>query len=200
MPYGTKLSIPPTILDILAAQQEPYKNAQLLIKNVCKFSRKSQKNGPLAENDKTQRAGWLGRKTRKEIGKGNPMTALRFQTGGGGRQQAPTASLQGVNNSKCIQITWNNTTYCGHKPTLQAWFIRFVVYCLIFYACDSYWTHENSQCCKYKCKACDSKLFYINCASVGGLREKLFDRQQAYILYMIFFASSAHNHILWVHN
>ena len=32
----------------------------------------------------TERARGLGRKTREETGKGNQMTALRFQTGGGG--------------------------------------------------------------------------------------------------------------------
>ena len=51
--------------------------------------KKSQENGPLEEkkrkkkkNDKTERARGLGRKTREKIGKGNHMTALRFQTGG----------------------------------------------------------------------------------------------------------------------
>ena len=37
------------------------------------------------KNDKTQRARGLGRKTRKEIGKENHMTALRFQAGCGHR-------------------------------------------------------------------------------------------------------------------
>ena len=33
------------------------------------------------KNDKPEGAGELGRKTREETGKGNQMTALRFQTG-----------------------------------------------------------------------------------------------------------------------
>ena len=33
------------------------------------------------KKDKTERAKGLGRKTREETGKGNQMTALRFQTG-----------------------------------------------------------------------------------------------------------------------
>ena len=40
----------------------------------------SQWNGPLAKNDKTERAKGLGRKTRVEMGKaGNQITALKFQ-------------------------------------------------------------------------------------------------------------------------
>ena len=35
----------------------------------------------MQKNDKTERARGLGRKTREELGKGNQMTALRFQTG-----------------------------------------------------------------------------------------------------------------------
>ena len=50
------------------------------------------------EKDKTDRVTGLGRRTRKEIAKWNQMTALRFQTGGGGgwwiHETAP-ASLQG---------------------------------------------------------------------------------------------------------
>ena len=53
---------------------------------------KSQENGPLLENDKTERARGLGRKTREEIGKGIQMTALRFQTG---ERQTFLASLRG---------------------------------------------------------------------------------------------------------
>ena len=34
------------------------------------------------KNDKKERARGLGRKKQEEIGKGNQMTALRFQTGG----------------------------------------------------------------------------------------------------------------------
>ena len=47
------------------------------------FWKKSQENGPLAEkwqDRKSKRT--RQKKTRQEIGKGNQMTALRFQTGG----------------------------------------------------------------------------------------------------------------------
>ena len=58
-----------------------------LNENVGEFSgvkkkakkKKKQENGPLAENDKTERAIGLGRKTREEIGNGNQITALRFR-------------------------------------------------------------------------------------------------------------------------
>ena len=45
-------------------------------------------------NDETERARGRGRKTREEIGKGNQMTALRFQTGE--RHQTSPASLEGA--------------------------------------------------------------------------------------------------------
>ena len=46
------------------------------------------------KNDKTERARGVGKKqTREAIGKGNQMTALRFQTGGG--HQTSPASLRG---------------------------------------------------------------------------------------------------------
>ena len=38
---------------------------------------------PEQKNDKAERVRGLGRKAREEIGKGNQMTALRFQTGVG---------------------------------------------------------------------------------------------------------------------
>ena len=46
------------------------------------------------ENDKTERATGLSRRTREEIAKWNRMTALRFQTGG--RHQTSPASLRGA--------------------------------------------------------------------------------------------------------
>ena len=53
-------------------------------KKLENFLEKSQENGQLAKKiqDFLKRARLLGRKTRQEIGKGNQMTALRFQTGG----------------------------------------------------------------------------------------------------------------------
>ena len=59
VPYGSKLHIPPTNYHLLAAQQEPYKKAQLLTKNMWEFSgKKSQENGPLAEK-------WQDRKSKR---------------------------------------------------------------------------------------------------------------------------------------
>ena len=52
------------------------------LKKFLSFLEKSQENGPLQTNIKTERSRGLGRKTREETGKGNQMTALRFQTGG----------------------------------------------------------------------------------------------------------------------
>ena len=40
VPYGSKLHTPPTNYHLLAARQEPYKKAQLLIKNIWEFSGK----------------------------------------------------------------------------------------------------------------------------------------------------------------
>ena len=40
VPYGSKLHIPPTNYQLLAAQQEPYKKAQPLTKNIWEFSGK----------------------------------------------------------------------------------------------------------------------------------------------------------------
>ena len=74
---GRKLHIPPTNYHLLAAQQKPYENEKYL-----SFLEKNQENGPLGEklrdrkNKRTRQ-----KKTRQEIGKGNQMTALRFQTG-----------------------------------------------------------------------------------------------------------------------
>ena len=41
VPYGSTLHIPPTSLLLLAAKQEPYKKAYLLMKNIEEFSGKS---------------------------------------------------------------------------------------------------------------------------------------------------------------
>jgi len=58
------------------------------------------------KNDKTERARGLGRKTREEVGKGNQMTALRFQTGSEIRH--PPASLWGSKTKSYLTL-----------PTLQ---------------------------------------------------------------------------------
>ena len=41
VPYGSMLHIPPTNLLLIAAKQEPYKKAYLLMKNTEEFSGKS---------------------------------------------------------------------------------------------------------------------------------------------------------------
>ena len=53
---------------------------ELTKKLLTKFFEKSQETGKWQKNDQTERAR-PGRKTRKEVGKENQMTALRFQTG-----------------------------------------------------------------------------------------------------------------------
>ena len=58
------------------------------------FLEKFRRKGQQAEDDKTERATGLGRRTREEIAKWNQMTALRFQTGG--RHQISPASLRGT--------------------------------------------------------------------------------------------------------
>ena len=92
------LHIPPTNDPLLAAKQEPYQEAHLLMKNIEEFSgEKSQENGLTGrkKKDKTERVTGLGRQTREEIGlvKWNQMTDLRFQAGG--RHQISPASLRG---------------------------------------------------------------------------------------------------------
>ena len=81
---------PPTNLLLLAAKEEPYKKAHLLIKSIEEFSGKcSRERTSGQKKDKMERVIGLGRRTREEIIKWNQMTALRFQTGG--RQQTSPA-------------------------------------------------------------------------------------------------------------
>ena len=59
------------------------------------LGKRSQKYGPKAETDKTERATGLGRRTKKVIWKsGIKLAALIFQTGG--RQQSPTSLQRAV--------------------------------------------------------------------------------------------------------
>ena len=60
MPYGSKLHIPPTNYHLLAAQQEPYKKAYPLTKNIWEFSgeKKVRRTEPLAEK-------WQDRKSKR---------------------------------------------------------------------------------------------------------------------------------------
>ena len=84
------LYIPLTSLLLLAAKQEPYNTAHLLIKNVEEFSGKSSEEWVRRQKkDKTERVTGLGRRTREETAKWNQMTALRFQTGGGETSDIP---------------------------------------------------------------------------------------------------------------
>ena len=72
----------------------------ILTKNVEEFSGKSsERMDQWTEKDKTERETGLGRRTREETAKWNPMTALRFQIWG--RHQTSPASIQGL-----TQITW----------------------------------------------------------------------------------------------
>ena len=52
--------------------------------------------GHQQKDGKTERGKGLGRKIRKEAGKGNQMTVLRFQTGRGGRADMPGFSSGGT--------------------------------------------------------------------------------------------------------
>ena len=92
------LHIPSTNLLLLAAKQEPYRKAYLLMKNIEEFSgKKTQENGPAGrKKDKTERVTGQGRKTREEVVKWNQKTALRFQTGGDVRHPQPPSGPEGV--------------------------------------------------------------------------------------------------------
>ena len=71
------LHIALTNLLLLAAKQVPYKEAYLLTKNIEEFSGKSSGEWTSGQKtDKTERVLGLGRRTREEIVKWNPMTAL----------------------------------------------------------------------------------------------------------------------------
>ena len=75
------LHIPPTILLLLAAKQEPYKNAYLLTKNIEELYGESSEEWT-SRQKKTERVTGLGRRTRAEIAKWNQMTALSSGHGG----------------------------------------------------------------------------------------------------------------------
>ena len=53
-----------------------------LNKKYLSFLEKHQENGPFAEKWQDRKSKRTRQKKTKEIGKGNQMTALRFQTGG----------------------------------------------------------------------------------------------------------------------
>ena len=81
------------------------------------FLEKSQENGPSAEKWEDRRSKRTRQeKTREEIGKGNQMTALRFQTGG--RHQTSPASLRGNNHVRTYGNKGNE--YSETKPVLKS--------------------------------------------------------------------------------
>ena len=79
--YGSKLLVPPTNYHLLAAQQEPHKKTiseQKMLQNFLEKGRRE--NGPLAQNDKTERRTKVCRKAREQIGTGNQMADEAYAT------------------------------------------------------------------------------------------------------------------------
>ena len=61
VPYGSVLHIPPTNLPLLAAKEELYKKAYLLMKNIEEFSGESSREWTSRQKkDKTERVTGLG--------------------------------------------------------------------------------------------------------------------------------------------
>ena len=96
------LHISSTNLLLLAAKQEPYKKAYLLMKNMKKkqFWKKFRRMDKQAEKNRTERATRLGRRTREETAKWNQMTALRFHYRG------EASDIPGLLSEA---VKWNNT-------------------------------------------------------------------------------------------
>ena len=72
----------------------------------------------------TERARGLGKKNPEEIGKGNQMTALRFQTGGG--HQTSPASLWGLFKvNRYRHNSWEQIvlkrTFCTKESSTSSW-------------------------------------------------------------------------------
>ena len=106
MPYGSKAAH--TDYYLLGVQQEPCKKAfwrgneekkkreekkktkKKKKKNEKKKKGQNRRMDDWKKNKKTERARGLRRKTREEIGQGNHMTVLRFQTGGNIRHPWPS--------------------------------------------------------------------------------------------------------------
>ena len=65
--YGSMLHIPPTNLLLLAAKQEPYKNAYLLMKNVEEFPGKCLEKGPAGRKREDRK----GNRTRQKNKRGD---------------------------------------------------------------------------------------------------------------------------------
>ena len=71
--------------------------------------------GRKQKNDKTERARGLGLKTSERIGKGNQMTALRFQTGEDIRYPRPLNG--GQNNEK--------SAIADSRPSMQIYLLTY---------------------------------------------------------------------------
>ena len=75
------------------------------------FLKRVQENGPAGrKKDMSERVARLGRNTREEIVKWNKMTALRFQTGGGG-ETSDTPGLPFVNRVENILLQFLYAQY-----------------------------------------------------------------------------------------
>ena len=104
VPYGSKLHIPPTnyIQKCLTFNGSCLRVFVFFV--VFFWGGGESGEWTVSKNmAKTERARGLGRKIREEIGKGNPMTALRFQTGGRQTYDIP-GLLSGDLCSKCIIV------------------------------------------------------------------------------------------------
>jgi len=81
VPYGCTYRLPTLISQLLNKSHAKKPNSWSLHKKWLRiFCKKVRRIDHWQINDETERARRLGTKTREEIGKGNQMTALRFQT------------------------------------------------------------------------------------------------------------------------
>ena len=83
-PTHCKLHIPPTNNLSPSCLTTARQKQQLTLNKLIKLKiswKKRLGEWTITENNKTERASGLGRKTREEIGKGNQMTAMIFHTG-----------------------------------------------------------------------------------------------------------------------
>ena len=88
-----------------------HKSLGKILENVFKKERKKAGAGPLAEKGQ-------GRKTREEVGMGNQMPTLRFQTGGW--HQTSPASLCKRTLITLVQQIWNWSRHIFHWDALHS--------------------------------------------------------------------------------
>ena len=117
MPYGSKLHILPIHYHLLAAQQEPYKKA--LLKKCFKFSGKNLEEWTISRKWQDRKSKRTRQKIKMETGKGNQLTALRFQTGV--RHQTSPASLWGKKADAQLYIYNQSHTIMIHKSWHEQW-------------------------------------------------------------------------------